>query len=572
METRSLFGSVGSVIPAVLLVAALAAPVAGQVTERVSVDSGGVEGNDWSVSPSISADGRYVAFESSAINLVSGDTNGFSDVFVRDRQSGTTERVSVDSAGAEGNGDSYGPSISADGRYVAFDSFATNLVSGDLGSHRDVFVRDSQSGTTERVSVRSSGTQGDADSAHPSISADGRYVAFESFANNLVSGDTNFSYDVFVRDRQTGTTERVSLDSGGVEGNSASGFRGPSISADGRYVAFESDASNLVSGDTNGAEDVFVRDRQSGTTERVSLDSSGAQGNGASGFYGLSISADGRYVAFESDASNLVSGDTNGRHDVFVRDRQSGTTERVSVDSSGAQGNSASEYPSISADGRYVAFHSFANNLVIGDTSGAHDVFVRDRQSGTTERVSIDSLGAQGNDHSYYPSISGDGRYVAFHSFATNLVSGDTNGAPDVFVRDRDCDSAATSATFSGDGINADTIVPVNAVLGSSWSAPLTLGHPHGAGGPLSLKVRSTTINGPNFASPIGGRSTEVLVTGPVLITIAGSHNGVSGDVPPQTIPDRLSLVGAPWAAQYTVVGGGFGDLSQAVFGIIGCQ
>jgi len=158
---------------------------------------------------------------------------------------------------------------------------------------------------------------------------------------------------------------------------------------------------------------------------------------------------------------------------------------------------------------------------------------------------------------------------VSFGSYANNLVSGDTNSVGDVFVRDR-CGSA-TSATFSGDGIDADTVAPVSAALGSSWSAPLTIGHTHGAGGPLALKVRSTTINGPNFPSPIGGRLTEVLVAGPFLAMLAGSHNGVSGDVPPQTIPNRLSLVGVPWAVQYTVVGGGFGDLSQAVFGVVGC-
>ena len=187
---------------------------------------------------------------------------------------------------------------------------------------------------------------------------------------------------------------------------------------------------------------------------------------------------------------------------------------------------------------------------------------ILDRQSGTTERVSVDSLGAQGNSVSTEPSISADGRYVAFRSFATNLVSGDTNGFSDLFVRDRHCDSVATSATFSGDGINADTIAPLNAVLGSSWSAPLTIGHPHGAGGPLSLKVRSTTINGPNFPSPIGGRLTEALIAGPFLATIPGSHDGVTGDIAPRLIPDDFSLVGLSWAGQYTVVGGGFADLS----------
>ena len=188
-----------------------------------------------------------------------------------------------------------------------------------------------------------------------------------------------------------------------------------------------------------------------------------------------------------------------------------------------------------------------------------------------TERVSVDSLGAQGNRASFEPSISADGRYVAFSSLASNLVSGDTNGWADTFVRDRQC-ASATSATFSGDGINADTLLPVNAVLGSSWSALLTLGHPHGAGGPLLLKIRSTTINGPNFPSPIGGRLTEVLIAGPFLATIPGSHDGATGDIAPQSIPANGSLVGLSWAAQYTVAGGGFAVLSQAVLGVVGCQ
>jgi len=362
-------------------------------------------------------------------------------------------------------------------------------------------------------------------------------------------------------------TERVSVDSLGGEGNSDS-VR-PSISADGRYVAFQSYATNLVGGDGNGYLDVFVRDRQSGTTERVSVDSLGGEGDGDSGY--SSISADGRYVAFLSLA-NLVGGDTNGFGDVFVRDRQSGTTERVSVDSLGGEGNSDSYGSSISADGRYVAFQSSATNLVGGDTNGVDDSFVRDRQNGRTERVSVDSLGVEGNSDSYDSSISANGRYVAFQSYATNLVNGDGNGRQDVFLRDRNCGSAAMSATFYGDGVNADAIAPLNAVLGSSWSAPLSIGHPHGAGGPLSLKVRSATINGPNFVSPIGGRLTEVLIAGQFLATLAGSHDGVSGDVPPQTVPNRVSLVGVDWAAQYTVVGGGFGDLSQAVFGVVGCQ
>jgi Tol biopolymer transport system component len=307
------------------------------------------------------------------------------------------------------------------------------LVAGDTNGAIDVFVRDRQNGTTERVSVDSNALQGNGDCQSPSISADGRYVAFCSFADNLIPSDVNGFPDVFVRDRQAGTTERVSVDPNGMYGNGQSEF--PSISADGRFVSFSSAASNLVVADTNGLVDVFVRDRQNGTTERVSVASSGLQGNGQS--YQPSISADGRYLAFSSIAGNLVLGDTNSHYDIFVRDRQSGTTERVSVDSNGVQGNGNSELPSISAEGRVVAYQSYAANLVQNDTNGFQDVFVRDRQSATTTRVSVDSAGVQGNLLSYFPSISTTGRFVAFASSASNLVAGDTNDSIDVFVHDR---------------------------------------------------------------------------------------------------------------------------------------
>jgi Tol biopolymer transport system component len=393
----------------------------------------GAQGNDNSSKPSISADGRYVTFDSDATNLVAGDTNGMTDIFVRDRNSGTTTLVSKNSAGVEGNLVSDVPSISADGRYVAFESAATNLVSGDVNGHDDIFVRDRQTGTTTRVSKSSAGVEGDGVSYNPSISADGRYVAFESDATNLVSGDTNAVSDIFVRDRQTGTTTRVSRDSAGVQGDLGSHWA--SISADGRYVTFMSDANNLVSGDTNGVQDIFVRDRQTGTTTRISRSSAGVEGDDNS--WKPSISADGWYVTFDSDATNLVAGDTNAVSDVFVRDRSTGTTYLVSRDSVGVEGNDNSMAPSISSDGRYVAFESIATSLVAGDTNAVSDVFVRGRETGTTTRVSRDSAGVEGNAESQYNSISSDGRYVAFMSDATNLVTGDTNGYKDIFVRDR---------------------------------------------------------------------------------------------------------------------------------------
>ncbi|MEG4109299.1 hypothetical protein [Microcoleus sp. S13_C5] len=275
-----------------------------------------------------------------------------------------------------------------------------------------------------RVSVDSAGNQGNSFSYTPSISPDGRFVAFTSDASNLVPGDTNNSYDIFVRDTLTNTTSRVSLDSAGNQGNRNS-YR-PSISAGGRFVAFESDASNIVPGDTNNTNDIFVRDTLTNTTTRVSIDSAGNQANDASD--GASISADGRFVAFDSYASNLVPGDTNNTNDIFVRDTLTNTTTRVSVDSAGNQQNFSSFFnvSSISADGRFVAFTSFASNLVPGDTNAYTDIFVRDTLTNTTTRVSFGSAGNQGNSVSQSPSISADGRFVAFTSFASNLVPGDT--------------------------------------------------------------------------------------------------------------------------------------------------
>ena len=431
--------------------ATLAATAPAQVTQRVSVDSSGAPAAGDSFETSTSADGRYVAFESWAANLVPGDTNLTRDVFVRDRQTGTTERVSVSSLGVQGNFDSYGPAISADGRYVAFESEATNLVPGDTNGLTDAFVRDRLTGVTERVSVSSLGTQGDDSTYDLSISADGRYVAFHSFATNLVPGDTNGTSDVFVRDRQAGATERVSVDALGGEPNGAS--QDPSISADGRFVAFRCDAT-LVPMDTNAWTDVYVRDRLLGTTELVSVDSSGNVGNGYC--YFPVISADGRYVAFWSGSTNLVSGDTNGFGDVFVHDRTTGETERASVDSLGSQGHGESGWVgiSISGDGRFVAFQSEADDLVPGDTNGRSDLFVRDRSNATTALVSVDSSGAQGNQNSYFCSISADGRCVAFWSFSDDLVPGDTNGSADVFLRDPLGEPSFTSLCDPGvDGV-----------------------------------------------------------------------------------------------------------------------
>ena len=406
-------------------------------TIRISVNSNGGQANGFSSSlASISANGRYITFVSDATNLVSNDTNGVRDIFRYDIQTGVTERVSVDSNGIQANGDWYDPAISADGRYIAFESNASNLVPGDTNGMPDIFVHDMQTGLTTRISVNSNTVQANNGSYAPSISTGGRYIAFRSVATNLVSDDTNGTDDIFLHDMQTGLTTRISVDSNTVQANN--GSSDPSISADGRYIAFRSVATNLAPDDTNGRNDIFVHDMQNGTTTRVSIDSNGAQANADS--YNPSISADGRYIAFESIATNLVLGDTNGSKDIFVYDVQTRITSCISVNSSGQQADSysTSNSPSISGNGRYVAYDSSAANLVAGDTNSRTDAFVYDTQSGVTRRVSVSSSGVQANAGSCCTSTSADGRYIAFASSATNLVTGDTNGAQDIFVHRQD--------------------------------------------------------------------------------------------------------------------------------------
>ena len=402
------------------------------VMERLSVDNVGQESNGDSGSPTISSDGRFVAFESVASNLVTGDANTRKDIFVHDRQSGQTIRISVATGGQEGNGDSGAPAISNDGRFVAFESVASNLVTGDTNRRKDIFVHDRQSGQTTRVSVATGSQEGNGDSGSPAISSDGRFAAFESTGSNLVTGDGNGRKDIFVHDRQSGETTRISVTTGGVEGNGDSGS--PAISSDGRFVAFESVASNLVTGDGNGRKDIFVHDRQSGQTTRVSVATGGQESNGDSS--SAAISSDGRFVAFESLASNLVTGDTNRRKDIFVHDRQSGQTSRVSVATAGQEGNGDSGSVAISSDGWFVAFESVANNLVSNDTNGRKDIFVHDRQKQRTTRESVAAPGIEATGNSESPSLSGNGSVVAFASVASNLVLDDGNRRKDVFAHE----------------------------------------------------------------------------------------------------------------------------------------
>ncbi|MFF7680456.1 S8 family serine peptidase [Actinacidiphila glaucinigra] len=399
-------------------------------TERVSLTSEGKQGNHEAWWPRLSADGSAVAFASPASNFAPGDTNGELDVFVTDLGTGDTERVSVASDGTQADGFSLSPTLSSDGRWVGFNSGATNLVGGDTNQQTDSFVHDRRTGATERVSVASDGTQGNGLSSAPVLSSDGRYAVFNSDADNLVPGDTNNTTDVFVRDRQTGTTSRISQSPDGGPGDGAS--REQSVSADGRYVAFQSAAGNLVPGDTDGGLDVFVRDTLTGTTTLVPGPRPGEN-------TGPVISADGRVVAFTNDWQ------------LFTHDLRTGVSEQVSVNSAGATADDWAFAPALSDDGSKVAFYSYATNLAATDTNRQTDIFVRDRTAGTTERVSTGAEGAEADGASDLPSLSGDGRYVAFESAATNLVADDTNRRFDVFLHDR---VAGPEPVFAPNGLS----------------------------------------------------------------------------------------------------------------------
>jgi Tol biopolymer transport system component len=422
--------------------------VQAQVTQRASVGPNWMEANSWSAASSISADGRFVAFSSWASNLVDGDTNAVDDVFVRDLLTNTTERVSVTSTGEEANDRSSDPVISGDGRFVVFWSAATNLVPGDLGDIYDVFIRDRALGTTEKISVDSNGLPGDADSMSSSISPDGRFVTFRSWADNLdPAHGANGYWHVYLRDRQLQTTELVDMSSLGVTANFDSNMC--SSSADSRFIVFDSMASNLVPGDTWMNFETFLRDRLLGTTERVDLAWDGTPSNGLQNFF-RAVSDDGRFVAFGSDGTNLVPDDTNGWSDVFVRDRVNATTERVSISFDGTEGNwnSGLETPlMMTPDARFIVFQSRAWNLVAGDHFNGRDLFLRDRTNGTTEQLSVSSGGGQVPGDSFGPSVSPDGRFIAFLSNAAHLIPFDTNGFSDVFVRDRLPGSGTNSFT-----------------------------------------------------------------------------------------------------------------------------
>ncbi|NTU71824.1 MAG: hypothetical protein HGB10_08410 [Coriobacteriia bacterium] len=412
------------------------------IYERVSVATGGVQipAGKEALDAAMSADGRYVVFASDATSLVTSDTNGFEDIFRRDRLTGETIRVSVQTGGGQSNKSSSWPAISADGRFVVFRSDASNLVAGDNNGTLDFFIRDCVIGSTDRVNVGPLSREANNWGRYCSVSDDGRYVCFDSSASNLVDGDTNGGADIFVRDRVLGVTTRASVSAAGAQASGGFGV----VSGNGRYVAFNSAATNVVPNDTNGAGDIFVRDLVSGTTEMVSVSSGGVLGDASS--IRAVISRDGRYVAFESEATNLVANDTNGLTDVFVRDRVLHTTWRASVSSSGTQAISLCDFASISGDGRWVQFSSRSGGLSPEAPTGGDAVFLHDNKSGVTERIVADS---NGGDAGMHYGTSAAGRFSVF-DIGSSLVPADTNGVSDVYVADRGLMSTALTRSPLG--------------------------------------------------------------------------------------------------------------------------
>jgi Tol biopolymer transport system component len=484
---------------------------------RVSTDAAGTQGNSDSSGSVFSPDGSKIAFYSTAFNLVAGDTNGSYDIFVKDLTNGTVTRVSVDGGGTQGNSDSYGPVFSPDASKIVFQSFASNLVAGDTNGKEDVFVKDLVSGAVTRVSVDAANTQGNDNSFSPVFSPDGSKIAFVSKATNLAAGGVSGAQDIFVKDLTTGAITRVTAAASGVDNV---GSATPVFSPDGSKIAFDSDTPNLVAGDTNLSRDIFVKDLTSGTFTRVSVSAAGTQGNDNS--FTPVFSPDGSKIAFLSAASNLVTGDTNGAADIFVKDLTTGTVTRVSVSGTGTQANSNSMAPVFSPDGSKIAFLSNASNLVTGDTNGAQDAFVKDLTTGAVTRVSVDAAGAQGNSTSYNPVFSPDGSRIVFFSDATNLVAGDTNNATDIFVKDftlQHEDPAVYLQNAAAVAVNTQPVTITDAdntaFGGGSLTAALTAGSHAGDG--LTLIVSAT----PGTGIEVSGAS--VSYNGTAIGTLSGN-------------------------------------------------
>jgi Tol biopolymer transport system component len=453
-----------------------------QTTELVSVSAGGGAVGGDCFGAAICADGSRVSYTSNAANIVPGQGGLVHQIYVRDLVNGSNAIASVNTNGIGGNNVSQHSSMSATGRFVAFSSSATNLVSGDTNASVDIFVRDMVAGTTERVSVDAGGAQGFGESDWPVLSGDGRFVAFASNIAALAPGDGNADgWDVFLKDRATGAIERVSVSSAGVggNGNSSTEIRGVALTPDARFVAFSSVSTNLVPGDTNNTSDIFLRDRQLGTTRRVSVATGGGQASAAPSFgsYGVALSDDGRFVAFSSGSNSFTPLDTTLGFDIFVHDTLLDVTTFESEALPGGPFDLSSFYPSLSADGRVVAFQNG------GGSGELWEIWIRDRQTATVERASVTTAGELGDDDSSYPSLSADGTRVTFWSNADNFPPPTTAANPRVFLRTRAPVSQYDSYCF-GDGTGSACPCGNASMLGHQEGCL----HSFGTGGKLTAQ------------------------------------------------------------------------------------
>lgn len=472
-----------------------------QSIQRASVDPTGGDANGASYGAVLSADGRWLAFTSSANDLVAGDLQPeVEDLVVRDLVAGVTGFAVFDVDGKQALGWSGSPTLSADGRWLLFTSAAENLVPNDANGCSDVFLRDRVLGINERVTLTWDQGEPDRDCSSPyphGMSADQRRIVFSSSAKNLVPDKTTWWGDVFVRDRSLGTTVRVSTPWNGGEANSVS--YACSLSGDGRCVLFTSAATNLVPGDTNDCNDVFLRDLELGTLERVNLTHDGLQAN--AGAYSAWPSGDARFVFFDSDASDLVPNDSNGATDVFVRDRVLASTWRASVTALGGETDGYSWSPAITPDARFSAFTSSATNLAPGDTNAHDDVYLHDGLSGAVTRVSLGVGGGQAEEFCDYATLSGDGRFIAFESTASNLVPNDHNRDRDVFVVDRGPARITVFCTPTSSAQGCLASISARGTPSATAAEPYTVRANHVAGRITGILFYGTTPFTPPFGA-----------------------------------------------------------------------
>jgi Tol biopolymer transport system component len=429
---------------------------------RVSTNGAGVQGNGTSNDIAfLSPNGREVLFSSSATNLVPTATPASAfEVYLKNLDTGAVTLVSSDASGAPAHGlysggVSSGFGFTPDGTKVLIASNASNLAGTQFGFQ--LYLKDLTTGAVSLVSTSPSVSQPNGEVGYGQLSPDGGKLVFESWASNLVPGDTNGNEDVFLKDLASGAVTRIDTNAAGDQAQGREDVvMAPVFSPDGTKVAFTSNYTNLVPGDANGEADVFVKTLATGEVSLVSTSATGVQGNAISIF--SSFSPDGSKIAFESAASNLVPGDTNGVRDIFVKDLVTGAISRVSVDSLGGQANGDSTLPVFSPDGTKVAFWSTASNLVFNDTDRAPDLFVKDLRTGQVTMVTSDASGAPGSGSSpafYSPvTFSADSKSAVFASTASSLVPGDTNGVSDVFVKTL---TTARDDSISG-GLGEDTL------------------------------------------------------------------------------------------------------------------